>query len=138
MPTSIRPLALALTLALAGAAGVAVAGPAAGQDPQGGQAAEPRGRQASPPAARQQATPRARPRSHESHQPRRHSDDQLSDSVRRIERRNRGRVLNAESMPYEGRSVNRIKVIDESGRVRVIVDDPQAAGGKPRTRRDDD
>jgi len=53
----------------------------------------------------------------------------LSDAVRRIERQNGGQVLSAEPMEFQGRQVNRIKVVDERGRVRVIVDDPH----KPRS-----
>ena len=53
--------------------------------------------------------------------------DELSDSVRRVEHDTRGRVLSAERVPYDGRDVNRIKVVDQNGRVRVIMDDP----GKP-------
>ena len=53
-------------------------------------------------------------------------DDTLSDSVRRFERSNRGsRVLSAERMQSDGRDVNRIKAMDDRGRVRVFVDDPQ-------------
>jgi len=50
--------------------------------------------------------------------------EELSDSVRRVERDTRGRVLSAERVPYDGRDVNRIKVVDQNGRVRVIMDDP--------------
>ena len=53
-------------------------------------------------------------------------NDALSDSVRRIERSTRGQVLSAERVPYDGRDVNRIKTVDERGRVRVYMDDPQA------------
>ena len=65
--------------------------------------------------------------------------DALSDSIRRIERNTRGQVLNAERVPYDGRSVNRIKVVDDRGRVRIYVDDPQepATAAAP-TRGDDD
>lgn len=52
--------------------------------------------------------------------------DTLSDSVRRFERSNRGsRVLSAERMQSDGRDVNRIKAMDDQGRVRIFVDDPQ-------------
>jgi hypothetical protein len=65
----------------------------------------------------------------------------LSDSVRRVERRTGGQVLSAERVPYDGRDVNRVKVVDSSGRVRIYMDDPQA-GERPqqdqRTRRNDD
>ena len=53
-------------------------------------------------------------------------EDPLSDSVRRFERSNRGsRVLSAERMQSDGRDVNRIKAMDDRGRVRVYVDDPE-------------
>lgn len=62
---------------------------------------------------------------------------ELSDSVRRVERATRGRVLSAEAMQFDGRVVNRIKVLDDSGRVRVYVDDPTQSSPRP-TRGDDD
>jgi hypothetical protein len=68
----------------------------------------------------------------------RHSrrDDALADSVRRIERSTRGQVISAERMQSDGRDINRIKVMDERGRVRVYMDDPQQRGRSPT--RDDD
>ena len=68
----------------------------------------------------------------------------LSAAVRRVERRTGGQVLSAERVPYDGRDINRVKVVDSSGRVRVFVDDPRGrgAGNEPRERsrrtRDDD
>ena len=55
-------------------------------------------------------------------------DDQsaLSDAVRRAERATRGQVLSAERVQFDGRDVNRVKVVDDRGRVRVYWDDPQA------------
>lgn len=74
-------------------------------------------------------------------------DDSVSDAVRRIERANRGQVLSAERMQYDGRDVTRIKVVDDEGRVRIYMDDPQPAGdprrppprddGPPRRRNND-
>lgn len=64
--------------------------------------------------------------------------DSMSDSVRRIERSTRGRVLSAERMQFDGRDLNRIKVLDSSGRVRIYVDDPQSRRGPVRARGDDD
>lgn len=65
----------------------------------------------------------------------------LSDSVRRYERESGGgQVLSAERVPFDGRDVNRIKVVDSSGRVRVYMDDPQQRGGRENdrpTRRED-
>ena len=55
------------------------------------------------------------------------------------ERSNRGsRVLSAERVPYDGRDVNRIKVVDQSGRVRVIMDDPDQKPSPSAPARDDD
>jgi hypothetical protein len=70
-----------------------------------------------------------------------HADDALSDSVRRVERSTRSQVLSAERVPFDGRNVNRIKTIDASGRVRVIMDDPRnspAPDRNPPTRGNDD
>lgn len=76
--------------------------------------------------------------------PRPAREDSLSDAVRRIERANRGRVLSADRMEFDGHQVNRIKVIDDDGRVRVYMDEPQQTERPrgdtpppPRRRRDD-
>jgi hypothetical protein len=77
---------------------------------------------------------------------RRQDHRELSDAVRRVERRTGGQVLSAERVPFDGRDVNRVKVIDSSGRVRVYMDDPNAAARPARppaaepvpARRDDD
>lgn len=76
----------------------------------------------------------APPRRQEQRRPRR--DDGLADSVRRIERTTRGRVINAERVQSDGRNINRIKVMDDRGRIRVYMDDPQARRAAP-TRGDD-
>ena len=70
----------------------------------------------------------------------------LSDAVRRAERATRGQVLSAERVQYDGRDLNRVKVVDDRGRVRVYWDDPQVGQDEPeedqsrgrRTRDDDD
>ncbi|GAB3098802.1 PepSY domain-containing protein [Lysobacter terrae] len=62
----------------------------------------------------------------------------LSDAVRRVERRTGGQVLSAERVPFDGRNVNRVKVIDSSGRVRVYMDDPQGQGQREQRPRQDD
>lgn len=69
----------------------------------------------------------------------------LSAAVRRVESQTGGQVLSAERIPFDGRDVSRIKVVDASGRVRVYMDDPQSArGGRSGVRaeraptRDDD
>jgi hypothetical protein len=64
--------------------------------------------------------------------------DTLSDSIRRIERSTRGQVLSAERMQSDGRDVNRIKVVDDGGRVRIYLDDPRQGRRPPPTRDDDD
>jgi len=115
-----RPL-LILLLAIAATAASA----AAWADPPRDRGRQSQGRQ----AERQQDR---RPR----------NEDPLSDSVRRIERSTRGQVLSAERMQSDGRDVNRIKVVDDRGRVRVYMDDPQQEQGRrpppPPTRDDDD
>lgn len=60
----------------------------------------------------------------------------LSDAVRRVERRTGGQVLSAERVPYDGRDVNRVKIVDSSGRVRVYVDDPARGGNESAARGD--
>ncbi len=67
-----------------------------------------------------------------SEQTRLQRDDTISDAVRRIERSNRGQVLSAERMQYDGRDVTRIKVVDDEGRVRIYMDDPQQPTIEPR------
>lgn len=69
--------------------------------------------------------------------PRGREDDgrSLADSVRRVEREERGQVLSAERIEFDGRNVNRIKAIDEQGRVRVYLDDPGAPVAPPPRRR---
>lgn len=65
----------------------------------------------------------------------------LSDTVRRVERETRGEVLSAERIPFDGRNVHRVKVLDSSGRVRVYMDDPRPRpnpDAPSRTRDDDD
>lgn len=71
----------------------------------------------------------ARERATQAHQARaeRHS---LAESVRRVERQTGGQILSAERVPFDGRDMNRIKVVDSTGRVRVITEDPQ--GRPPR------
>ena len=49
----------------------------------------------------------------------------LTDSVRRVERQTGGEVLSAEPVQRDGRQVNRVKVLTNDGRVRVMQVDPQ-------------
>lgn len=58
-------------------------------------------------------------------------NDALADSVRRVHSRTGGQVLSAERVPYDGRDINRVKVVDEHGRVRVYMDDPTARPRRP-------
>lgn len=58
-------------------------------------------------------------------------DDGMGESVRRVERSSGGRVISAERIQSDGRDVNRIKVMDDRGRVRVYMDDPQQRRGAP-------
>ena len=71
--------------------------------------------QAQPP----QTPPPARPQQHGPRDQR-----ALSEAVRRAERS--GQVLSAEQVQYDGRDVNRVKIVDDRGRVRVYWDDPAA------------
>ena len=74
-------------------------------------------------------------RAHAGHRDERGDDHRaLSAAVRRVERRTGGQVLSAERVPYDGRDINRIKVVDASGRVRVYVDDPRARAPQRRVR----
>lgn len=96
-----------------------------------------------PPRDRGGAGAEERPRGMEQERSRGRGEDALSDSVRRFERNNRGsRVLSAERMQSDGRDVNRIKAMDDRGRVRIYVDDPHRrtpdAPRRPPTRDDHD
>ena len=61
------------------------------------------------------------------------NDDQrrgsLSEAVRRVERDTRGEVLSAERVQYDGRDMHRVKVVDDQGRVRVFMQDPERREG---------
>lgn len=47
-----------------------------------------------------------------------------ADAVRRAQAESGGRVLGAERVQFDGRDIMRVKVMDESGRVRYMDDDP--------------
>ena len=53
----------------------------------------------------------------------------LSDAVRRVERNTRGEVLSAERIQFDGRDMHRVKVVDDQGRVRVFMQEPQRRAG---------
>ena len=59
----------------------------------------------------------------------------LSDSVRRAQRETGGQVLGAERVQYDGREINRVKVMDDRGRVRYMDDDPQRSRDASEPRR---
>ena len=73
------------------------------------------------------------PRSRDGQDDRRGS---LSEAVRRVERDTRGEVLSAERVQYDGRDMHRVKVVDDQGRVRVFMQDPERrdAGATPPPR----
>ena len=56
--------------------------------------------------------------------------------MRRVERDTRGEVLSAERVQYDGRDMHRVKVVDDQGRVRVFMQDPERrdAGATPPPR----
>lgn len=64
--------------------------------------------------------------------------DALADSVRRVQARTGGQVLSAERVPFDGRDINRVKVVDDHGRVRVYIDDPSSRRPPRPTRGNDD
>jgi hypothetical protein len=92
----------------------------------------------------QSAPPPHAPPRHAAQQQRDGGEDVgLRDSVRRVERQTGGEVLRAEPMQRDGREVYRLKVLTSDGRVRVVQDDPAAAGkgkskGKEKSSRDSD
>ena len=65
------------------------------------------------------------------------SSSSLSDAVRRVQRETGGQVLGAERVQFDGRDINRIKVIDDRGRVRYMDDDPQRTRDSSERRRMD-
>jgi hypothetical protein len=60
----------------------------------------------------------------------------LSDAVRRVQRSTGGHILGAERVPFDGRDINRVKYMDERGRVRYM-DDPVQQHSQPRPPRSD-
>ena len=145
MLRTLRPLPMMLLLALSAASlAVSAAPPAPGRGDPPQQARKERPQEQSAPerASRSRAEHESRQASHRqsvlAQRRDRHNEDALSDSIRRIERTTRGQVLSAERVPYDGRNVNRIKVVDANGRVRVYMDDPQQPAAAAPTRSDDD
>lgn len=86
------------------------------------------------PALSAQAGPQSQDRGRnqerdDSRDQRKDSRSSLSDAVRRVERDTRGEVLSAERVQYDGRDMHRVKVVDDQGRVRVFMQDPQRRDG---------
>lgn len=121
-------LAAALALATTTAWAQSSHGQGRGGQGQRNDMPEPR-RMASPLPAR--PAPRQRPQQR---------NDALAEAIRRVERSTQGRVISAERMQSDGRDINRIKVMDDRGRVRVYTDDPRQRQRRqpPPTRGDDD
>lgn len=63
--------------------------------------------------------------------------DSMAESIRHVRRSNRGSIIAADRMHSNGRQINRIKLVDDRGRVRVIEDDPQRRRAE-RSRRNND
>lgn len=63
--------------------------------------------------SRERGAPRSEDRGHR---------NSMSDSVRRVRSETGGQVLSVERMQYDGRDVNRVKYIDDRGRVRTQDD----------------
>jgi hypothetical protein len=72
-----------------------------------------------------QTEPPAAPPARQDSPPLKASRISLSDSVRRAQRETGGQVLGAERVQFDGREINRVKVMDDRGRVRYMDDDPQ-------------
>ena len=67
----------------------------------------------------------------------RNPESSLSDSVRRAQRETGGQVLGAERIQFDGRDINRVKVMDDRGRVRYMDEDPQRGRDHPFDRQRD-
>ena len=80
------------------------------------------GSTASPALAQSAGDP---PPVHRPEMPRQNPANSLSDAVRRAQRETGGQVLGAERIQFDGRDINRVKVMDDRGRVRYMDDDPQ-------------
>lgn len=114
MNSSPRPLSVLLLLALSGAVV-----PLAWAQSEGGEHGRPsESRFGESGAERGQREWRAVP-------PRAHRSSSLSEAVRRVQRQTGGQVLGAERVQFDGRDINRIKILDDRGRVRYLDDDPQ-------------
>ena len=91
------------------------------------------GSTASPALAQSAGDP---PPVHRPEMPRQNPANSLSDAVRRAQRETGGQVLGAERIQFDGRDINRVKVMDDRGRVRYMDDDPQRSRESFERRRD--
>lgn len=80
--------------------------------------------------------PPAMPQRPETPPPRQAQASSLSDAVRRVQRETGGQVLGAERIQFDGRDINRVKVMDDRGRVRYMDEDPQRPRETFERRRD--
>lgn len=131
MSVPLRHLLLLLPLAAA----LALFAPAQAQRHQADRNADARTAQQGGPQQRGERAGRNQDRHPERRQDRRR--DSMADSIRYVRGANRGQILSAERMHSNGREINRIKVVDDRGRVRVFEDDPQRRRNQ-RSRSDDD
>jgi hypothetical protein len=83
-------------------------------------------------SGQQEPSPRPEPPPRQNMMPPQRNPASLSDSVRRAQRETGGQILGAERVQYDGREINRVKVMDDRGRVRFMDDDPQRRGGRER------
>ena len=77
------------------------------------------------------------PRNREGHgEPQGGRHGSLFEAVRRVGGDTRGGGLSAERVQYDGRDMHRVKVVDDQGRVRVFMQDPERrdAGATPPPR----
>ena len=57
----------------------------------------------------------------------------ISDAVRRVQRTTGGHILGAERVPFDGRDINRVKYMDDRGRVRYMDYNYMDYNGDPGT-----
>ena len=74
---------------------------------------------------------------HRPEMPRQNPANSLSDAVRRAQRETGGQVLGAGRIQFDGRDINRVKVMDDRGRVRYMDEDPQRGRDHPLDRQRD-
>lgn len=61
----------------------------------------------------------------------------MSEAIRHVQRTTGGQILGAEQVPFEGRSITRIKYMDDRGRVRYMDGPGSSERMRPEPRRDD-